>query len=38
LEELASETNEDQLVISVPLKAEETIAVELVNQRKSNEP
>jgi hypothetical protein len=35
--ELASETREDRLVISVPLQAEETIAIELVNKRKSNE-
>jgi hypothetical protein len=30
--ELASETKEDRLVISVPLKAEESIAIELVNK------
>jgi hypothetical protein len=30
--ELASETKDDRLVISVPLKAEETIAIELVNK------
>ena len=30
--ELAPRTKEDRLVISVPLKAEETIAIELVNK------
>lgn len=30
--EVASETKEDRLIISVPLKAEETIAIELVNK------
>ena len=36
--ELASKIREDRLAISVPLKAEEAIAIELVNQRKSNKP
>ena len=30
--EVASETEKERLVISVPLKAEETIAIELVNK------